>query len=387
MRMSNQQLLEYFEGILPWALEVLEEWVRLESPTSDIAAVNALGHRIAGRLEEQGLVIERIPQHDSGDHLMGCWNGPLIAEDGAPILILGHIDTVWPVGQLRQMPIKRVGDRLYGPGIFDMKAGVLLMLLCTRAFRELALSSRRPVRILLSSDEEMGSAGSRKIVEDVARGCRYVLCLEPPLPGNLAKTARKGVYHFIVEAFGVSAHAGVDHEKGVNALEEMAHQVLSLQAMTDYPSGTTVNVGTLSTRNASNVVPDYALAEVDVRGMTLESGEAISQRILGLRPFLSRTQLKISGGLGRPPLERTPGIVRLYRYAAEIAEDLGFKLGEGLTGGGSDGSLTAAMGIPTLDGMGVDGAGSHSLDEHILVSDIPRKAALLTRLIETYQPA
>jgi glutamate carboxypeptidase len=387
MSISNQQLLKYFEGILPWALGILEEWVRLESPTSDIAAVNALGNRIAECFEAQGLAIKRIPHQDSGDHLMGCWNGPLIARDGAPVLFLGHIDTVWQIGQLQQMPIKRLGDRLYGPGVCDMKAGVLLMLLCTRAFRELSLASRQPVRILLSSDEERGSEGSRKLIEEAALGCRYVLCLEPPLPGNLAKTARKGVYRFNVEVFGVSAHAGVDHEKGVNALEEMAHQVLLLQAMTDYLSGTTVSVGTISTRNAPNVVPDYAIAEVDVRAMTLEAGQAISQRILGLRPYLSGTRLKISGGLGRPPLERTPEIVRMYSYAAGVAQELGFKLGEGLTGGGSDGSLTAAMGIPTLDGMGVDGDGSHSLDEHILVSDIPRKAALLARLIETYQPA
>jgi glutamate carboxypeptidase len=382
MSITSQELFLYFRQQQDWALKTLQEWVCLESPTSDKEAVNRLVGSIEALAIQNGALTRRISQEDAGDHLLIEFANSDVAES-VPMLFLGHSDTVWPIGQLARMPIKYENGRMYGPGIYDMKAGVLLAVLCLKALKDLSPKMRRPIKVLLTSDEERGSDISKNIVEQVARGSHYVLCLEPPLPGNKAKTFRKGVYHFKLEVFGRAAHAGVDHDKGINAIEELAHQILCLQSMTDYGLGTTVNVGSLYTCNVPNIVPDYAVAEIDVRASSLQSGEEISARIRALAPVNPNSQLKVSGAIGRPPLERTDAVVRLYQYAAAIAQELHFELGEGSTGGGSDGSLTAAMGIPTLDGMGVDGEGSHSMEEHILVDEIPQKAALLTRMVLT----
>ena len=354
----------------------------MESPTHDRSAVNRLGDYLMEQFTEQGILLESHVQKDVGNHLSACWNGSAAQTEDKPALLLGHFDTVWPIGQIKDMPVCRDEDRLYGPGIFDMKAGVMLMLYTAKAVHEGIIQLRRPLKILLMADEESSGLHSRRMIEEYARNCSYVLCLEPPLPGGRVKTARKGSYKFRLEVFGQAAHAGVDHDKGVNAVEELAHQVLRLQAMTDYARGTTVNVGTVHTRNAPNVVPDYAVAEVDVRAVTRQEAEEVSQRILALSPVHPKTKLVIGGGAGRPPLERTAAGVALFQQAAGLAQELGFELGEGSTGGSSDGSYTAALGIPTLDGLGVDGHGGHARDEHILISALPRKAALLMRFLE-----
>ncbi|MDR3635885.1 MAG: M20 family metallopeptidase [Isosphaeraceae bacterium] len=359
-------------------VERLRSYVAHESPSRDKPALDALAGIVRARLEAIGADVEIIPNMTGGDHVRAHWR--TAAGEGPPALILGHFDTVWPHGTLARLPFKVEGDRAYGPGVFDMKAGLVLVEFALRAIQILDLDVPRPVVALFTSDEEIGSPTSRRWIEEQARQSAYALVLEPPLPGGALKTARKGVGNFVVEADGKPAHAGIEPEKGISAIQEIAHQVLAIHALSRAPE-TTVNVGIIHGGTASNVVAAQAVARVDVRVSTRAEAERIERALHALRPVLPGALLKVSGCFNRPPMERTAGTEALFERARAISRTLGLELTEGSTGGASDANFTSAVGLPTLDGLGALGAGAHAEDEHVIVDSLPERAALLAALL------
>lgn len=366
-----------------WLLDTIESLVRLESPTTDKTAVDRCGTELASRLAAIGGRVSRLARQDRGDHLRAEFGQAEAGHDHdrPHVLLLGHFDTVWPVGQLDRMPLKHEDGRLHGPGVFDMKAGIALGMLATRALLETGAPVSRRIVMLWTTDEEIGSQTSRAALEDEARRSEAVLVLEPSLPGGAAKTSRKGcgAYHVVVR--GVSAHAGIEPQKGANAVLELAHQILRITALQELVGGTSVSVVQVSGGSRSNVIPDEARALVDVRVPSAAAAAALDAAFRGLRPADPRTSLETTGGIDRPPLERTADVERLYTQAKEVARELGMPLDEGETGGGSDGNFTAALGIPTLDGLGAVGAGAHALHEHVDVESLPDRAALLAGIM------
>ncbi|HET6958908.1 MAG TPA: M20 family metallopeptidase [Vicinamibacterales bacterium] len=363
-----------------WILETTEALVRIESPTTDKAAVDRCGAELAARLESIGGRVSRLPRTDRGDHLLaefGCGT--------SQILLLGHFDTVWPVGQLDRMPLARSGGRLHGPGVFDMKAGIAIAMLATRALLETGAAINHRIVMLWTTDEEVGSASSRAAIEDEARRSSAVLVLEPSLPGGAVKTSRKGCGSYQVTVRGVAAHAGIEPQKGASAVQELAQQILRINALQDLARGVSVNVVQVSGGLRSNVIPDEARAVVDVRVPTAAAASEIDGAFRGLRPVDARTTVEADGGVDRPPLERTDLVERLYKQAREVARELGHDLAEGGTGGGSDGNFTAALGVPTLDGLGAIGDGAHALHEHIDIDTLPDRAALVAGLLTRIQ--
>jgi glutamate carboxypeptidase len=359
-----------------WLLQTVEALVRIESPTTDKAAVDGCGAELAARLERIGGRVTRLPRPDRGDHLLaefGCGT--------SQILLLGHFDTVWPVGQLERMPLVVSNGRLHGPGVFDMKAGIGIAMLAARALLETGAPIDKRIVMLWTSDEEIGSPSSRTAIEDEARRSDAVLVLEPSLPGGALKTARKGCGSFEVVVKGVAAHAGIEPQKGASAVQELARQILAIDALQDLARGISVNVVQISGGIRSNVIPDEARAIVDVRAPTVAAAAEIEAAFCGLCPHDPRTTVESAGGFDRPPLERTAQVERLYKEAQEAAHELGQELAEGATGGGSDGNFTAALGIPTLDGLGAIGDGAHALHEHVEVESLPDRAALVAGLI------
>ena len=359
-----------------WILETTEALVALESPTTDKAAVDRCGDALASRLQAIGGRVTRLPRPNRGDHLLaefGC--------GASQILLLGHFDTVWPVGQLDRMPLIRSGNRLHGPGVFDMKAGIAIAMLATRALLETDVTPPHRIVMLWTTDEEVGSQTSRAAIEDEARRSGVVLVLEPSLPGGAVKTARKGCGTYQIAVRGVAAHAGIEPQKGASAVQELAHQILRVNALQDLERGISVNVVQVAGGLRSNVIPDEARATVDVRVPTAAAAAAIDAALRALRPIDERTSVEATGSLDRPPLERTAGVARLYMQAREIARELGQELAEGGTGGGSDGNLTAALGVPTLDGLGAVGDGAHALHEHVEIDTLADRAALVAGLI------
>jgi glutamate carboxypeptidase len=368
-----KDLLAQCEARLADTLQTIEALVRLESPSTDKAAVDRCGAAVAGMLRAAGADVETLPQRERGDHVRARFSG-----DGTPVLILGHFDTVWPVGTLERMPLRRDGDRLYGPGSFDMKGGIALALTAMAALRALP---HRPVTMLWTTDEEIGSATSRAAIEHEARHAAEVLVLEPALPGGALKTARKGCGEFEITVHGVAAHAGLDPGKGASAIHELAEQIIAIERLQDLPRGISVNVGLVSGGTRPNVVAEEARAVIDVRAPTRAAADAVSSAIGKLQPVRARTRLTIKGGFERPPMERTPSVVGLFARASAIAARLGRELGEGSAGGGSDGNFTAALGVPTLDGLGAVGDGAHAAHEHIEISSLPWRAALIAGLL------
>jgi glutamate carboxypeptidase len=375
-------LLAFCESERAWLLDTIEALVRLESPTPDKAAVDRCGTELAARLEAIGARVERLPRERAGDHLRAEFpSTPLGTDEGArQILVLGHFDTVWPVGQLARMPFEARGNRLFGPGIFDMKAGVALAMLAVRAVRVAAPLHGRIV-MLWTTDEEMGSGTSREVIEEEARRSAAVLVLEPSLPGGAVKTARKGCGHYEVAITGIASHAGLEPERGASAVAELAHQILRINALQDLARGVHVNVVKVQGGLQSNVIPEHAHALVDVRVPTLAAWHELACAFERLAPLDERTRIACRGELNRPPLERSAAVVRLYEEARRLAAELGLDLAEGATGGGSDGNFTAALGVPTLDGLGAVGGGAHALDEHIIVEALAPRAALIAGLL------
>jgi glutamate carboxypeptidase len=280
------------------------------------------------------------------------------------------------------MPLREEHGRLHGPGIFDMKSGIAVAMLAIRALDEVG-GTRPTVSMLWTADEEVGSMTSRGLIEETARESRAVLVLEPSLPGGAAKTSRKGVGEFDLLVHGVSAHAGLDPGKGASAVHELARQILAIETLQDLPRGITVNVGVISGGSRPNVIADRASAKIDVRVQTMADAVRLEQLIRALQPTRTSIRLEITGGVERPPLERSPAVVRLYGQAREVAAALGRELGEGAAGGGSDGNFTAALGVPTLDGLGPRGDGAHAAYEHVIIEDLVWRAALLAGLVES----
>ena len=359
-----------------WLLDTVEALVRLESPTTDKAAVDACGAELASRLAAIGGRVTPLPRETRGNHLLaefGCGE--------SQILLLGHFDTVWPVGQISRMPLVRADGRLHGPGTFDMKAGIAIGMLAARALLETGAPLARRLVMLWTTDEEVGSQSSREAIEEEARRSDAVLVLEPSLPGGALKTSRKGCGSFEVVVKGVAAHAGIEPQKGASAVHELAHQILHIAALQDLSRGVSVNVVQAAGGLRSNVIPDEARAVVDVRAPTAEAAAAVAAAFQRLQPFDARTTVTATGGFDRPPLERSPAVARLYNEASRVARELGVDLQEGSTGGGSDGNFTAALGVPTLDGLGAIGDGAHALHEHVDVDSLPDRAALVAGLI------
>lgn len=370
-----QAFLSFAESQRAWLMDTIEALVRLESPSTDKRAVDRCGAELARRLAAVGARVDRLPQSARGDHLRADFGG-----SGPQITLLGHFDTVWDVGQLLRMPFRVDDDRLYGPGIFDMKAGIAVAMLAVRVLRDVATRQPRVV-MLWTTDEEIGSGTSRRFIEEEARRSQAVLVLEPSLPGGAVKTRRKGCGVFELTVRGISAHAGVDPAKGANAIHELAQQIVSIQALEDVERGITVNVNVISGGTRTNVIADLARASIDVRVPSAEEAARIESAFAALTPRLAGTRLDVSGGIGRPPLERAPHVLRLYQVARDVAAELGQSLGEGGTGGGSDGNFTAALGVPTLDGLGPQGDGAHALHEHVLMRDLTWRAAFLAGLL------
>jgi len=366
-----QNLLTPFTDQMPEALAFLEQMVSMESPSYDKELTDKFVQFLATKFQEIGGKVDIVPAAKVGNHLRV--NFPDRSKER--VLLLGHTDTVWTAGEITKRPFKIENARATGPGVFDMKAGVLLMWMVLRALKA------RPVTVLLNSDEEIGSGSSRGLIESEASQCRAVLVLEPSLPGGALKTARKGVARFTVKAIGRSAHAGIDPGKGVNAVEEISRQILKLHSMTDPTRNTTVTVGVVQGGTRPNVVPAEAAAEIDVRTATIEEARRIAAMIKALAPELPEARLEIRGGINRPPMERNTETARLFGAAREIAAQLGVDLKEGSTGGASDGNFTSALGIPTLDGLGAVGGGAHAIHEWIEIESLPQRAALLAGLI------
>lgn len=364
------------------AVKAISAWVAQESQSQDTAGVNAMMDLVCAEVAGAPILVERVPGREGlGDHLV-LRAGPQTG--AAPVVILSHLDTVHPKGTLAGgLPCRVEGDRLYGPGVCDMKGGAWLALQALRAAVAEGLL-RRPVRFVFTSDEEIGSPTSRALIEAEARGARAALVTEPARQGGRIVTARKGTAAFQMEIEGRASHAGVNHALGRSALREAAHQVLALEAMTDYDRGTTVNVGRLQGGTGTNVVPQFASLQIDGRITSLAEGEALVARILGLQPQTPDIRLSIRGGLNRPPYEKTPEVAALFEHAVALAAEIGFELGDvPMTGGGSDGNFTAALGVPTLDGLGIDGEGAHTLQEFGYISSIAPRMALMKALLRT----
>ncbi len=360
-------------------VERVRELVVRESPTQDKLACDELSSYLAVEFERLDGRVKVHRQDIAGDHLQVDFTGD---EQRMPLLLLGHLDTVYDVGAIEAMPWREENGRLYGPGVFDMKSGIAQMIFALAALREIRGSLPRPVKVLLVSDEEGGSASSRATTETVAQQCAAVLVCEPSGPGGALKTARKGVGSFTLKVTGQAAHSGLDFEKGQSAILELAHQILATSQLTDLKRGTTLNVGVIRGGTRTNVVAAEALAEVDVRIAFKGDAAIMDRRIRQLRPLNRRCKLEIEGGINRPPLERTEQVVALFELARKIAADLGFALEEIAVGGGSDGNFTAGIGVPTLDGLGAVGEGAHAPDESVVAAELPRRAALLAGLIE-----
>jgi glutamate carboxypeptidase len=353
------------------------ELVAEESPSTDRAALERCAMVLAARLGEAGASVERVDGGSTAAHVLAEWRG-----DGPQVLLVGHFDTVWPVGQLARMPLEEKDGKLFGPGVLDMKAGLAIAITAARAVSSDPLAKRRPrIRLIATTDEEVGSATSRAVIETLARESAAVLVLEPALPGGAVKTARKGVGEFELVAEGISSHAGADPGAGASAVHELARQVVTLAGMTDPKRGLTVNVGVIEGGTRSNVVAERARAFVDVRIARLEDAATVERALATLAPADPRVRLTITGRINRPPMERTPGVARLYALAQDVASLMGRTLAEGATGGASDGNFTAALGVPTLDGLGAIGDGPHALHEHVVIKELAPRAALVAGLI------
>jgi glutamate carboxypeptidase len=372
--------LRYFVKQQPKIVKTIRQLVEIESPSDMKQAVDRLGTVLASRFAELGGRVRMHLAEKFGNHLQLDFKGHG-SRDQKPVLLLGHMDTAYPIGTISKMPYRVVKDRLRGPGVLDMKSGIALAVHVIEAMLKWgAAKLPRPVTILLVSDEEVGSTSSREVTEALARKSAAVLVLEPA-QGLAVKTSRKGICEYTLKVTGKAAHSGLDFEKGQSAIVELAKQIWQISQLVDLKRGTTVNVGKVSGGTRANVVPAEATAIIDVRVSRMADALEMDNRLRTLKLFNRNCQIAVSGGLNRPPMERSEGVAALYDKAAAIANELGWKLEEAAVGGGSDGNFTAALGIPTLDGLGAVGDGAHAEHESVIISELPRRAALLAGLI------
>jgi glutamate carboxypeptidase len=381
-----QGRLRYFEKCKDQIAETIRELVEIESPSDNKPAVDRIAKLLAAKFEALGGRTQFHRNSEFGDSLQIDF--PALPKDAAenrkPVLLLGHYDTVYPLGTLANMRCKVENGRLYGPGVLDMKSGIALMLHAIEALQMWHEAMPRPVTVFLVSDEEVGSHSSRKITEALAKKSAGVLVLEPAagLRGAV-KTARKGVGEYLLRAKGIAAHAGLDPGKGHSAILELARQIVVIAKLNNLREGISVNPGVIEGGTRTNVVAAEASLEIDVRIKDAKQAATIDRKLRSLKPFDKHCKLEISGGINRMPMERTAGVAALYKKAQAIAGQIRWKLDEAAVGGGSDGNFTAGMGIPTLDGLGGVGEGAHAVHEHIVISELPRRALLLAGMIES----
>ena len=378
--MASLPFLPCLRKRLPQMLETLRELTLLESPSLDKKTADRCCEFLAEKWLRHGTIAQIIRQKHRGDHLRVVWQ-PAEGRTKSQLLVLGHYDTVYPTGTLAKMPFRVSAGKAYGPGTFDMKAGIVQALFALEAIRELHAPVQTRLVFLWTSDEEIGSESSRKLIEVEAQRSDAVFVLEPSLgPRGLLKTSRKGVGEAELIVHGRSSHAGLAPEKGINAVHELAAQITRLEKWNDLSRGVTINADVVSGGSRANVIADRAQATLDLRAWRHTDMRALEKRLHSLKPVHRGAKLEIRGGFDRPPLERKHSAT-LFARAKSIARELGFYLGEAAAGGGSDGNFTAALGIPTLDGLGAVGDGAHATHEHILIQAMPQRAALLAALL------
>jgi glutamate carboxypeptidase len=364
------------------------EWVSIESPSHDAKSVNKVVDHVEGQFRDLGLKLERIPGRDGFGDILECRTPPEMSQgDGKGILVLAHLDTVHPIGMIeKDLKIRREGDSVFGPGIYDMKAGGYIAYYALRHLVRQGKKTRLPVTFLFIPEEEVGSPTSRARIEEAARGHKYALVMEPGRDGDRVVTSRKGVGRFTLTVKGTASHAGVRHQDGRSAIHEMAKQIMRIEAKTDYARGITCNVGLIQGGTGVNVVPSECKIEVDLRVPSQQLAEEMTHWFLNLEPIGHDVTLTVEGEMNRPPYQKDAGISALFEKAQAIYREIGKELLDvPLTGGGSDGNFTAALGIPTLDGLGADGKGAHAAFEQIYYSSLVPRTYLCTRLLETLE--
>ncbi len=375
--MNAVEILKYFQGRQEAIINSIREIVDIESPSHNAKQSRVVADWVEKQVRSTGadVLIERISVED-GDHiLIRAFSG-----DGKHTLLLGHTDTVHPIGTNQKNPTRIEDDKFYGCGIFDMKSGIVLMIEALRFFVVNEIKPTRPIMILLSCDEEVGSHSGRVLVVREAANAEWCMVFEPSAAG-MVKTGRKGTGVFKLHAHGVPAHAGLEPEKGANAILELSRQIEHIHKIARPDEETTVNVTTIKGGTTTNVIPEHAECEIDVRFSKMTEAERVDAAFKAMTAFDDRVTLKLSGGINRPPMERTDAVVDLYKKAGELAASFGYDLGETQVGGASDGNFVCALGVPVLDGLGITGDGAHTLNEHILVSDIAKRATLVTMLL------
>jgi glutamate carboxypeptidase len=377
--MNQEKLLEFFRRRQENILNSIHEFVEIESPSFDVEGSRRAVDYLVRQAETIACVsgVERVAGAGYGEHLV---IRAFENQSEKPVLLLGHTDTVHPRGSFQKNPTRIEAERFYGCGIFDMKANCILLLEILRAYAELNLTPKHPLTVLLSCDEEVGSFTGRPLVEREAAASAFCLVCEPSANGK-AKTGRKGTAWINVKAHGIPAHAGLEPEKGASAITELSRQVEKIQDLNAPENGTTVNVCLIKGGTASNVIPEYAELEADVRFTRTSEAERILRAAQTFESFDQRVKLEIDAGVNRPPLERNEKIIELYEKVKKVADRMDYEFGETQVGGASDGNFVAALGVPVLDGMGIAGDGAHTLREYILISDIPRRAALIASLM------
>jgi glutamate carboxypeptidase len=376
--LDPRPLLEYCQSELTAMLRCLREAVEIESPSGSKANIDRLAAFFASEFKRCGGRVRVLPHPSAGAAVCAeFWGG---IRGSKPVLLLGHHDTVWDLGTIRKMPFRVRNGRAYGPGVLDMKSGLVCGLWSIRALQALGVEPRSPVHFFLNPDEEVSSVAFRERIEAEAKRALAVLVLEPAAARGALKTERKGVGEFQITVHGRSAHAGTNPGAGVNAVSELARQILRIEKLARPGRGLTLNVGVIHGGTRSNVIPERAFATVDVRVSRRGDGESVEQKVHSLEPIHPGARLEIRGGVNRPAMERAQA-ANLFRQARELGRQLGMKLDEASTGGGSDGNLTAALGVPTLDGLGAVGEGAHARHEHILIRELPRRVALLAALL------
>lgn len=376
--MSN--MLAYFESQKEAMVNTLTEMVKHETFTREKVMVDKFGNWVENQLKDLGASVTRYPQDEVGDFLLAKWND---GAPGKPILFLVHIDTVFPSGTLKTQPIRISSEgRLYGPGAIDMKGGITIALTAIRGLRELNQFPNRPIHLLMTTEEEIGSIQSEPLIKECAEGCSLVLVMEPATKEGALKTWRKGggKYELIVE--GRASHAGNAPEEGVNAIIEFAQQAIKINEMNDLKNGTSVSVTMVDGGSAGNVIPAHVSAHIDTRFLTVEAMENLREKMNKLYPHIPGAKVEVVRHGSRPPMERMPGV---FEQAEAIGKKYGVTIYEDGSGGGSDGNFTAAMGIPTLDGLGPQGEGLHAIHEHVIINTLPKRATLVAGLLMDWQ--